>query len=386
MSTADIRRAARALLPEVQSRAEEISSLRRLPADLVARLKRAGVFRMSMPRARGGPEMSPREQVEVIEMLSAADASVGWCVKAGADSGFFSAFLEQSAARELYSELDCVTAGQMLPGGRAQRVAGGYRVSGRWAFACGCTHADILAAQCPVFDGDRPLTLDGSRDGMPETRVMMAPAGSWRILDTWYTTGLAGSGSHDFTAHDLFVPMEHTFSFLEPPRRSEPLYAFRAMFLANMHGVALGLARAAIDTVCTLACGEFVQSPPGSRLRDVPRVRTAVARAQMLLGAVRAYTYETLDTVWYQLASNGALTQETRLAMGLSRTHAFRTARDVAQLVFDTAGTSALYAISPFDRLLRDAVTLNQHRMLEDAFLEQLGALMFGEEPSNALM
>src|SRR5262245_66159397 len=90
--------AARALVPEVETRAAEIASLRRLPTDLVAKLKLAGVFRMPMPRAWGGPEMTPRAQTEVIEVLSAADPSVGWCVMIGSDAGFYGAFLDEGRA------------------------------------------------------------------------------------------------------------------------------------------------------------------------------------------------------------------------------------------------------------------------------------------------
>ena len=131
---------ARTLAPAIAKRGDEIAKLRRLPADLVAELKAAGVFRMPMPAAWGGPEMSPRAQNEVVEVLSAADASAGWCVMIGSDAGFFSAFLEESAARALYPDLDMVTAGMLQPAGRAVRVPGGYRVSGRWAFGSG-SHA-----------------------------------------------------------------------------------------------------------------------------------------------------------------------------------------------------------------------------------------------------
>src|SRR5215467_15123307 len=113
--------AARALVPEVETRAAEIASLRRLPTDLVAKLKLAGVFRMPMPRAWGGPEMTPREQTEVVEVLSAADPSVGWCAMIGSDSGFYGAFLDEPVARKLYPDLDAVTAGLLQPAGRARR-------------------------------------------------------------------------------------------------------------------------------------------------------------------------------------------------------------------------------------------------------------------------
>ena len=375
LSAGEIVAAARALAPEVAQRGDEIAARRGLPPDLVAAMRRAGIFRMPMPRAWGGPEMSPRAQTEVIELLSAADPALGWCAMIGSDAGYYGAFLDEAPARALFPALDVVTAGLIQPAGRAQRVDGGYRVSGRWAFGSGCTHADVIVGGCLVFEGDAPVTTER---GLPEWRIAMAPARSWRILDTWYTTGLAGSGSHDYTVEDLFVPAEHTFSLLEAPRRKEPLYAFNGMFFSNMHGVPLGLARRAIDTVLGLA-GEKRVVPEFVLLRDLPRVRSALARAEMWLGAARAYSYETLDAVWEELCTRGALGPERRLALGLSRVHAFRTAREVAQLMVDTAGTSAIYRSSPLDRLLRDAITLTQHVVAQERMLETLGGMRVGE-------
>lgn len=373
-SSQSILRAARAVAPAVTSRASEIARQRQLPADLVADLKRAGVFRMPMPKAWGGPEMPPRDQTEVVEALSAADPAVGWCAMIGSDGGFYAAFLDEGPARALFPDLDFVTAGLLQPAGRAERVPGGYRVSGRWGFGSGSTHADVIVGGCLVFENGAPRLRE---NGLPEWRVMMAPAASWQVLDTWYTTGLAGSASNDYVASDLFVPDEHSFSLLERPRRSEPLYAFNGMFFANMHGVPLGLARAAIDATRALA-GEKRLLPELVLLRDVPRVRAALARAEMQLGAARAYTYETLDAVWECLCDRGELSEELRVALALSRIHCFRVAREVAQAMVDTAGTSAIYATSPLDRLLRDAITISQHVVAQDRMLEMVGGIVVG--------
>src|SRR5262245_17085217 len=174
LSPEDIRRGAVALTPEISARADEIATLRQLPADLVAKLKAAGVFRMPMPRAWGGPEMTPRQQCEVLETLSEADASVGWCVKIGSDSGWYAAFLEDSAARTLFTDLDVVTAGQVPPNGRAERVPGGYRVSGRWRFGSGCTHADVIIGGAVVLEDGRPVIPSDGPPGIPEMRVILA--------------------------------------------------------------------------------------------------------------------------------------------------------------------------------------------------------------------
>ena len=368
--------ATRALVPEVRASADAIAQQRRLPADLVAKLRRAGVFRMPMPRARGGPEMTPRAQTEVVELLSAADPSVGWCAMIGSDSGFYGAFLDEPVAHELYPDLDAITAGLLQPGGQAKRVPGGYRVSGRWGFGSGCTHADVLVGGCLVFEGDAPVMTER---GLPEWRVMMAPVAEWQILDTWHTTGLAGSGSNDYTAQDLFVPAEHSFSLFEKPRRSEPLYGFNGMFFANMHGVPLGLARRAIDVAREVVEHKLVL-PEMVKLRDVPRVRAAIARAEMQLGAARAYTYDTLDRVWERLLAGAPLDLPLRSAIALSRIHCFRTAREIAQAMVDTAGTTAIYATSPLDRLLRDSITMCQHVVAQDRMLETAGGMVLGQE------
>jgi alkylation response protein AidB-like acyl-CoA dehydrogenase len=255
-------------------------------------------------------------------------------------------------------------------------------VSGRWAFGSGCTHADVIVGGCLVFEGDQPVV---GEDGRPLWRVMMAPASSFEVLDTWHTTGLAGSGSHDYTTSDLLVPAEHSFSLFDPVRRSEPLYAFPGMFFVNMHGVALGLARRAIDVVQRLAA-EKTLVPELVLMKNVPRVRMALARAEGMLGAARAYTYETMDRVWEALSTGGSLSRELRLHIALSRVSAFQTARDVAQLMLDTAGSSAIYRGSPLDRLLRDAITVRTHLAVQERLMEAIAALAVDEEPPVAFL
>src|SRR2546421_8935780 len=144
--------AARALAPQIRAAAEEIEQGRRLPLPLVQAMKDAGIFRMPMPRAGGGPEVEPLMQIRIVEALSAADPSVGWCAMIGSDGGFFSAFLEDSIGRALYPDLDLVTGSSTRPTGRATVVDGGYRVGGRWQVSSGCQHSTYLVGNCLVYD------------------------------------------------------------------------------------------------------------------------------------------------------------------------------------------------------------------------------------------
>jgi alkylation response protein AidB-like acyl-CoA dehydrogenase len=324
-------------------------------------------------------------------------------VKIGTDSGLFAAWLEERAARQLYPDLDFVTAGQAPPNGRAVKVDGGYRVNGRWGFGSGCTHADVMMGGCIVDAGGATAVAPASpaaavpraaagpgaaaapatTDPIPQVIHVLAPARHWQIEDTWFATGLAGSGSHHYSAKDLFVPDGHVLDLAAPSGRDEPLYRLpiTALVSVPMAGVPLGVARRAIDELCALAGQKIIAIPPPPvLLKNLPRVRLAVARAESLLGAARAYVYESVHRLWDEIAEHGEASMKARRDVGLARIHAHRMACDVARLMFDTAGPAAVYASSPLDRLLRDAVTINQHLLFNDGVLEELGALVLGDE------
>ena len=371
---------ARALVPEIAARAAEAAAQRRLPRDLVDKLKAAGCFRVMFPKSWGGPEMPLPMQLELVEVLAHADAAAAWCVKIGSDSGLFAAWLEEGAARELYADLDFVTAGQAPPNGRALKVDGGYRVTGRWGFGSGCTHADVMLGGCAVVgENGQPVVVGG----LPQVIHVLAPASRWQIEDTWFAHGLAGSGSHHYSTKDLFVPERHVLNLMAPSGRDEPLYRLpiTASVSIPMAGVPLGLARRAIDEVCAIAGKKIVAIPPPPvLLKNLPRVRLAVARAESWLGAARAYVYGTVERLWAEIETRGEASTVARRDVGLARIHAHRVACEVAQLMFDTAGATAVYASSPLDRLLRDAVTINQHLLFNDGILEDLGAMVLGDD------
>jgi hypothetical protein len=63
-----------------------------------------------------------------------------------------------------------------------------------------------------------------------------------------------------------------------------------------------------------------------------------------------------------------------------SLSFAFQTARHVTQSMYDLVGTTAVFSTkTPLDRLLRDAITMSQHLLLGDSFLEIVGGAMLGD-------
>jgi alkylation response protein AidB-like acyl-CoA dehydrogenase len=224
---------------------------------------------------------------------------------------------------------------------------------------------------------------------MPGMIFVLAPASSWTIEDTWYSNGLAGTGSHHYHAKDLFIPEHHTFTMAGSATQPGPLYADggSARVFVPMAGLPLGLMRRVIDEVCALAGERMITLPaPPTLMKDLPRVRFAIARAQMLHGAARAYVYDTVSKLWDELAIRGHASMEARREVGMARIHAHRTAREVAQLMFDTVGAPAVYQNLPLGSLLADAITINQHLGFNDGVVERLGGLMLGGSPDGAFV
>ena len=193
---------------------------------------------------------------------------------------------------------------------------GGYRVSGRWKFASGCTNADVMIAGCIVIERQRHAVL--GPDGMPVVRAAVARADRFEVIDTWHTTGLAGSGSNDYACTG---PAGCRWGLGLVGRTGRdvtcPLHAIPGGFLANVQAVALGLARRAIDEAIAVVTDKIIL-PEGVAIREVPRVREAIADAQRQRRSAQAYASRSIDDAWTQLSSGAALSVDRPVDLILS--------------------------------------------------------------------
>jgi len=370
----------RALEPMVQQASVAIETERRLPEGLVDELRGLGVFRLAVPREYGGPEHDPLTQVQVVEELSRQDGSVGWCAMIGAAASYAAAFLEPEAARQVFGHRNSSLAGLIAPAGLAEQVDGGYRISGRFRFASGSSHASAMIGGCMVMSDGEPVRSDR---GVPAYLVAVLEPDQVTMLDTWHTTGLAGTASHDYDIDDAFVSAERTWDPSGAMRLPGPLYQYPPLFLCPHAGVPLGIARHAIDTVVALAEEKDLfpvahRAAPGRLLRDDVRAQEAIARAEAMLGAARAYTYTTLGDIWQLLRSGERPSSRQRGLYRAMLTYVHELGRDVVELMYNTASTGAIYRSSPLDRAFRDMTTACQHRMVNQKIYQPVGRVLLG--------
>ncbi len=371
----EILRRARALGPRIEEVADGIAADRRLPDDLVEELRSTGVFRMPMPKAWGGPEVDPVSQLRVFEELAYHDTAVGWISMICCDGGYYTGFLrDEVAARELYPDLDHITSGWLSPVGRANVVDGGYRVTGRWQFGSGVLHADRVVGGMLAFRDGELVVGD---NGIPRLLVGFLPNDDVEIHDTWYTLGLAGTGSNDYSVDDVFVPDEHVFSPFEPGHRSSPLYQYHGWFFTKMVGVVIGAGRRAIDELRSLA--ETKVAPPTFQpIKNEYRIQVAVGRAEADLAAARALSAHTLGSMWNTLCDGDPPSMRQRADVGAMGIWVTQTIKRMVDDLCDEAGTSAVYSSNRLERLRRDTTTMSHHLAGQNRTYQTVGQMHLG--------
>jgi alkylation response protein AidB-like acyl-CoA dehydrogenase len=362
---------ASALARDVAARTERD---RALPQALLDELRATGLMRAGAPAALGALEASPATTLSAAERIARGDASAGWCVSIAVTSSLLAAYLPDRGASEIFGDPHTLAAGVWAPRGRAVVVDGGVRVSGQWSFCSGISHSDWLFAGC-VLDDRAP-----DADGPPTMRVAALPTAELEILDTWHTSGLRGTGSHDAVADDLFVPDHRILSLLETrPRIDAPLYRFPifGFFALSIAAAALGNARGSIDDLSALASGKTTLGSSRT-LAERPATQAAVGEAEAALRAARALYYEAIEEAWAAAQQGGPIEESLRLGLRLAATHAVRASADVARSMYDLGGGTAIYEDSPLQRRFRDAHAATAHFQVNPATWELAGRLLLG--------
>lgn len=361
----------RAMASAISARGDEIERARRLPPDLVEALAGAGCFRAMVPASRGGAGLTLGEHLQVIRELSRADGSVGWTVMIGSLTPVILGLLPSPTFDEIYSDgPDVIVAGAFNPKGVATPVEGGYRVSGRWAFASGCQHAHWFIAHCMVDDGR-----------MPPVRMMVLRPSDVEILDTWYVSGLCGTGSHDFVVEDVFVPDERTFTLFDEANVDGPLWRIPELSISSMQmaNVAVGVAQGALAEVTTLASGKvpmLADSTLGANAlfqHDLAETDTLLRAAQTLLDA-------DAEAAWRIAAAGREPTTTDRARTRSTAVWVAGAAAAVVDAAYHAGGGTSLYSTSPLQRRLRDIHALTQHFALKPDTYTLAGSVLAGQD------
>lgn len=355
----------RPLIEETELEAERD---RQLPHRVYEALAAEGLFKVAMPKELGGWDVDPVVEVEVYEALSRISTAACWNVTAGCiNTSWVGAYVSDEAAEEIFGRDDVVVAGQAPPMGKGRAVPGGVRVTGTYSFGSGMSHARWVMGgyMVPTDDPDTP----------PEPRVFVTAKDNVQVLDNWYSIGIAASNSVDYAVDDLFVPDGWHFSFATPEvkrggaRFEQPIMAQ----ITGAHcGVALGAGERSLDQILTQAkTGKQLNSV--GPLADRGAFQYDLGHARSTLGAARDHTMSLLGRLGDARDSGEPLSDQFVDELVSLQTYTTEVALDVAVMAYRYGGPSALRLTSPLQRVLRDLLVAQQHRVIADVSYDALG-------------
>jgi 3-hydroxy-9,10-secoandrosta-1,3,5(10)-triene-9,17-dione monooxygenase len=282
---------ARALVPEIAARSAQANERRDLHPETISALSRAGLLSLFVPAAFGGLEVEPSIYLDVQNIFAEHCLSTAWVVGVLNAQAFMLAQFESRAMSDVWRTEDALISSSFRPGGRARRVAGGFRVSGtNWRFSSGSSHCQWALIGAMIEPDDAHAA--------PEMRMFLLPREDYCIIDTWRTFGLCATGSNDIHVDDAFVPEYRTwkphpgYTPLATHERPGPaLYRLPWLFVftSAVSNLAIGAVRGAADRFGAIQRSPI--SPPGALFVEdaavvaVASVRAAADRAEQQVKA-----------------------------------------------------------------------------------------------------
>ncbi|WP_284734810.1 acyl-CoA dehydrogenase family protein [Sphingosinicella terrae] len=350
---------ARAMIPDLASRANQQARDRRLSSETIEAMKEAGFFRVLQPKRWGGYEMSPRVFAEIQIALAEGDMSTAWVYGVLGVHPFQLALFDDRAAADVWGKDDGVLiASTYMPTGRATPVEDGFRFTGKWKFSSGSEHCDWILLGGLVGD-----PADG------DYRTFLLPRSDYRIEDAWHVMGLKGTGSQDIVVEDVFVPAYRVHDLRAAYRdenpgwavNSGPLYRvpFVQVFSRVVSNGCIGALQAMLDAFLAYGSKRIgTTGSPTSRDPDAQRAVTEIANAVDEMKLVLHRNFEVLEGYAErreQAPTNLRLFYKHQSSLVAER------ALELASKLFRSAGGHGLYETMPLGRIYSDLIAARQH-------------------------
>jgi resorcinol 4-hydroxylase (FADH2) len=357
---------AEALLPAIRAKAEDNERDRVVAPALIAAMREAGFFRVMAPKMFGGYEQHFELVLRMVLAFSSSCASTGWCAAAGIAHPALLAGFPIDAQREIWAEgPDEYVCGSYAPVGRAVPCNGGFKLTGRFAFASGCDHSRwAVAGGLIVAPGKAPEA--------PQF-FLLAP-GDYVIEDNWFVSGLAGTGSKNLVVEDAFVPDHRRLSFADATSGTTPGGVFhgnpiyRVPFLAYIPAVlaatAVGTAKGALDEyVAVTRVRETRGAVAGgnARMAEFATIQLRIANAEAAIDAAETILIRDVRRITEKARAGDPITVADRIACRRGQAYATKLAIEAVEALNASTGGQGLFLNNMVQRAWRDANAVGRH-------------------------
>ncbi len=371
----ELRRRASELAPVLKERASRTEQLRQIPPETVQDLVSSGLTRIGNPPRYGGLSVEYDASFDVGWELGRACGSTAWCFALWTTHNWWIGHFPERAQEEFFANgPDTFASSGLNPaGGKAEPVAGGLRVSGRWSFSSGCDAASWMIAG-----------VSSPKD----YRWALIPRPDYEILDTWFTSGMRGTGSKDIVVREAFVPEHRTmdpsragdgeWTGWELHRRLSYRLPCRCMTGWELTVPLIGIAQGAVDEFTSRLRGT---SGPG-RTADSVLVQVRLAEAAVEVDAARELLRRSIREILEKAERGEEFTNLERARYRRDKNFAARLCVQAVNRLFEGSGGRAISESEAMQRFHRDVNAGSHHYGLSwDAAAEDFGRQALGLSP-----
>ena len=359
---------------KIAEQSPNINADRKIPDQLIDEMAQKGFFRLLIPKTYKGEEIDYLDYLALVQEISKADGSMGWCFNQNNILSTNAAIMPKTLAEEIWSDQRAILCNGPTQYSNAIPTEGGYRLTGRWNFSSGSQHATWVIAISTIENRDPTKKIN-----------MMIPQKDVNFFDVWQVNGLKGTGSFSFEVNDFFVPEKYTFPEFNETEEKGGLYVIpkNLLFASGFASVALGVARGALDKAIEISKTKVPQEQ--QLLQEQSATQREIGHAEALWGSSNAFVLQKAEHVWNEARNNGKLEIEDRIELRLASTHAIRQSAEVVNMAYTICGASSIFEGNPIQRKFQDAHAITQQIQGRLSHYETAGQFFLGIEPQGRM-
>ena len=376
-----VRERVTALQPLIAEYAAESERLRYPHPKVWDALRASGFFYHFVPKRYGGCEFGAEEFFLTSRAIAEACASTAWACTFLVEHNWVASLFPQKAQDEFFAN-GRYFMGPLVstPPGQGVRVAGGYRLTGRWKWGSGVMHSDWCIGHALV-----------EVDGKPAMYCMAFPLSEAKVLDTWYVQGLLATGSNDIVVKDLFIPEHMAVQTSDLQNGTSPGSKVHANPMYRMPSSAfLGLVTSAPAIGAARGAVKLFREKLKSRkvtgtqaiVGEKPNYQVMLAKADIMVRTAEMLLEDCAHEV-AELARKGDVHNiAARMAIVARNSYGAHLARDAVRLIVDHSGSSIHHLTDPLQRISRDVNVVCSHVIQDlESLAEQYGRNLLGLPP-----
>lgn len=376
-------------LETIAKRAAATEAARMVPVENIELIRDAGFVRALLPAALGGDERDLWDYCDGVRTIAKACPSTGWVTGVLNVHQAALCHFDVSVRKEILATgVDTIVCSSGSPAMKAKLAEGGITVSGRGRWSSGCDHAEWALVGVKVPDpSDSQYAQRRYREYM-----FMAHRSEYTIDDTWFSTGMRGSGSKDLVFDKLFVPYRRIermdaiyFNYSHGAGVVDSWIArvpFPLLFAVFLPAIALGCADGMIAEF-TKRQRARKNAYTGAQGILNPAGYMRLAESVHELESLTAYYRQLLDSMQRYGERGERLNEEKSLDMQSKFPFITTRATHVIDRLLEGAGSSAVADFNPMQRYWRDGHTARLHQGSDyDVSLQHHGRYLLGLMPT----